>query len=81
MTPQNKEGIATGNWGCGIFNGDKILKFIIQLLAASAANRTGMLYHTYNDPTLQKTLFNIHQVFVKRKETIRMYNENTNLKH
>jgi len=31
--------IATGHWGCGAFGGDKELKAIIQLLAASKAQR------------------------------------------
>lgn len=31
--------IATGHWGCGVFGGDKISKSIIQLIAASEANR------------------------------------------
>jgi len=30
-----KAGIATGNWGCGAFNGNKQLKAMIQLIAAS----------------------------------------------
>ena len=35
----SKRPVATGNWGCGAFNGDPELKFIIQLLAASEAER------------------------------------------
>lgn len=31
--------IATGNWGCGAFGGDKYLKTLIQWLAASRAGR------------------------------------------
>ncbi|CAD8062855.1 unnamed protein product [Paramecium primaurelia] len=33
----NNENISTGKWGCGIFNGDVQLKFLIQLLAFSKA--------------------------------------------
>lgn len=29
------DGIATGNWGCGVFGGDPELKAMIQWLAAS----------------------------------------------
>lgn len=31
--------IITGNWGCGAFNGDVRLKFIIQWIAASMAKK------------------------------------------
>ncbi|KAG7377825.1 hypothetical protein PHYPSEUDO_010931 [Phytophthora pseudosyringae] len=31
--------IATGNWGCGVFQGDRELKFLIQWLAASLRHR------------------------------------------
>ncbi|RLN51589.1 hypothetical protein BBJ28_00014356 [Nothophytophthora sp. Chile5] len=31
--------VATGNWGCGVFQGDRELKFLIQWLAASLRRR------------------------------------------
>ena len=31
--------IVTGRWGCGAFGGDDELKFLIQWVAASEANR------------------------------------------
>ncbi|KAF1780540.1 Poly(ADP-ribose) glycohydrolase [Phytophthora cactorum] len=31
--------VATGNWGCGVFQGDRELKFLIQWLAASIRQR------------------------------------------
>ncbi|GMF54423.1 unnamed protein product [Phytophthora fragariaefolia] len=31
--------VATGNWGCGVFQGDRELKFLIQWLAASLRHR------------------------------------------
>lgn len=31
--------ISTGNWGCGSFGGDPVLKFLIQWMSASAAGR------------------------------------------
>ena len=37
-----------GNWGCGAFNGDKLVKAVVQLLACSAGNviqvRKGMVW-------------------------------------
>ncbi|KAA6391698.1 MAG: putative poly glycohydrolase family protein [Streblomastix strix] len=45
---QNTDGIlATGHWGCGAFNGDHILKFIIQWIAASEARVNEMRYSCF----------------------------------
>jgi len=35
MDQGNNIGVATGNWGCGVFGGDPEVKTIIQWLAAS----------------------------------------------
>lgn len=48
----NKCAIASGNWGCGAFNGDPKLKAIIQLMAASQADRDLVLF-TFNDINLK----------------------------
>lgn len=40
--------ITTGNWGCGAFRGDIPLKFVIQWLAASVAQRD-IRYYTFSD--------------------------------
>jgi hypothetical protein len=42
--------IATGNWGCGAFGNDHILKFFQQWMAASEVCATSLLYHTFGDP-------------------------------
>ncbi|CAN6483474.1 unnamed protein product [Victoria cruziana] len=47
-------GVATGNWGCGVFGGDPELKCTIQWLAASQARRPFVLYYTFAEPTLQR---------------------------
>lgn len=41
--------VATGNWGCGAFGNDHMLKFLQQWLAASEAGVSKMYYHTFND--------------------------------
>lgn len=41
--------VATGNWGCGAFNGDPQFKLLIQWLAASEAERPSIVYYTLND--------------------------------
>ncbi|CAF3995313.1 unnamed protein product [Rotaria sordida] len=46
--PEYEFGIATGNWGCGAFNGDRQMKAIIQLMAASVAKRP-LIYAAYGD--------------------------------
>ncbi|PFH37805.1 poly(ADP-ribose) glycohydrolase [Besnoitia besnoiti] len=42
---------ATGNWGCGVFKGDPQLKFLLQWLAASQAERR-LVYHAHGRPEL-----------------------------
>ncbi|XP_074596329.1 poly(ADP-ribose) glycohydrolase-like [Brevipalpus obovatus] len=44
----NDKTIATGNWGCGVYGGDKRFKIIIQILAASEAERH-LKYFTFGD--------------------------------
>lgn len=61
--------VATGNWGCGAFRGEPRLKFIIQLLACSAAGRE-MVYFTFGDKLLQEQLFNIYETLVDASATI-----------
>ncbi|CAD5219844.1 unnamed protein product [Bursaphelenchus okinawaensis] len=55
----NRETIATGNWGCGAFNGNVYLKFIIQLIAASAASRR-LSYHTFGNEELSQRIQQFH---------------------
>eukprot|EP00026_Physarum_polycephalum_P007017 Phypoly_transcript_07070.p1 GENE.Phypoly_transcript_07070~~Phypoly_transcript_07070.p1 ORF type:complete len:544 (+),score=63.96 Phypoly_transcript_07070:199-1632(+) len=51
--------VATGNWGCGAFLGDKHYKFIIQLLAASKAGRY-LTYCCFGDKELEENIVKIH---------------------
>ena len=44
-----KKPISTGNWGCGAFRGDMQLKFILQWIAASGAQRK-LIYHPMSNP-------------------------------
>ncbi|KAH3744047.1 poly glycohydrolase [Pelomyxa schiedti] len=41
--------VATGNWGCGAFGNDHVLKLLQQWLAASEAGATRLYYHIFND--------------------------------
>ncbi|KAI8607887.1 hypothetical protein BC830DRAFT_1174897 [Chytriomyces sp. MP71] len=53
--------IATGNWGCGAFNGNGELKALIQIMAASAARRE-LRYFTFNDEALALKLVRLVEV-------------------
>ncbi|TPX68175.1 hypothetical protein SpCBS45565_g03241 [Spizellomyces sp. 'palustris'] len=53
-------GVATGNWGCGAFNGDPELKSLVQLIAASVAKRP-ILYFTFGDEDLAGRLRDIYE--------------------
>ncbi|XP_073004032.1 poly(ADP-ribose) glycohydrolase 1-like isoform X1 [Typha latifolia] len=46
-------GIATGNWGCGVFGGDPEVKSMIQWLAASQALRPFIHYYTFGEASLE----------------------------
>mmetsp|Transcript_24235 Transcript_24235/g.33983 ORF Transcript_24235/g.33983 Transcript_24235/m.33983 type:complete len:479 (+) Transcript_24235:60-1496(+) len=61
--------IATGNWGCGAFGGDKHLKFIQQLMAASEAERE-LEYYTFNDEKLSESLTEIYDFLVANQVTV-----------
>ena len=53
--------LATGNWGCGAFGGDKPLKCIIQLMAAAVTKRD-LIYFTFGDKKLGDSLKELHEL-------------------
>ncbi|CAF4114273.1 unnamed protein product [Rotaria socialis] len=62
-------GIATGNWGCGAFNGDRHLKAIIQLMAASEARRP-LIYCSFHDKHLIESFWAIYEYLQEQKATV-----------
>jgi len=44
---------ASGNWGCGAFGGDPQLKFLLQWMACSVADRA-LHYYPFTDPRVKK---------------------------
>ena len=50
--------MATGNWGCGAFGGNKELKTVLQWMAGTQAGRK-VLYYTFRDQKFceQQTTF------------------------
>ncbi|CAF0809366.1 unnamed protein product [Rotaria sp. Silwood1] len=61
--------IATGNWGCGAFNGDKYVKAIIQLMAASKARRP-LIYAAYRDKTLVHSFGVVYEYLKAHNATV-----------
>ncbi|XP_062411142.1 poly(ADP-ribose) glycohydrolase-like isoform X2 [Sardina pilchardus] len=61
--------VATGNWGCGAFNGDPILKGLIQMMAAAVAQRD-MVYFSFRDKDLERKLRNMHALLKERESTV-----------
>lgn len=58
--------VATGNWGCGQFNGDKEFKFLIQWMAASIQERPKIQFHTVGDTSFDNDIKDIYE-FLRRK--------------
>ena len=61
--------VATGNWGCGMFGGDKELKSLIQWMAASRAGRT-VQYYTFGDANLTREQERVTKLLLERKVTV-----------
>ncbi|XP_043214606.1 poly(ADP-ribose) glycohydrolase-like isoform X2 [Amphibalanus amphitrite] len=61
--------VATGNWGCGAFNGDPHLKALLQLMAAALAGRE-VIYLTFGDEMLRDKLLDIHAFLRERNVTV-----------
>lgn len=67
--PKNMPAVATGNWGCGAFNGDCQLKSLIQIMAASATRRD-LLYFTFGDKQHAQDLYEIHSLLQENNVTV-----------
>nr|XP_033804479.1 poly(ADP-ribose) glycohydrolase-like [Geotrypetes seraphini]XP_033804480.1 poly(ADP-ribose) glycohydrolase-like [Geotrypetes seraphini]XP_033804482.1 poly(ADP-ribose) glycohydrolase-like [Geotrypetes seraphini] len=58
--------IATGNWGCGAFNGDPRFKALLQLMAAAEA-RKNVVFFTFGNQQIMRELYDIY-LFLKSKD-------------
>lgn len=67
--PTLAPGVATGNWGCGAYNGNKRLKALLQLIACVATDRP-MVYYTFGGEKLCDELITFHKYLTESKITI-----------
>lgn len=64
-----KTPVASGNWGCGAFGGNKELKTLIQWMAASMAGRP-LHYHMFDSTQLAKEQTEIFKLLSEKSVTI-----------
>jgi len=55
---EQRSTVATGNWGCGAFGGDPAVKFLIQLMAASQAERP-LFYFTFDNFQFGRDIYEV----------------------
>lgn len=56
--PIRFNGIITGKWGCGSFGGNKYIKILIQILAASQSNLDLLVFSDIDEDKLFRTKLN-----------------------
>ncbi|KAL6472400.1 hypothetical protein MHYP_G00185880 [Metynnis hypsauchen] len=61
--------IATGNWGCGAFNGDPRFKALIQMMAAAVAERD-LAFFTFGKKEQAQELKKMHNLLKAHKVTV-----------
>ncbi|KAJ8365692.1 hypothetical protein SKAU_G00145230 [Synaphobranchus kaupii] len=66
---QNLSAVATGNWGCGVFGGDTMLKALLQILAAAEAGRD-VAYFTFGDEQLMRDVNEMHSFLTERRLSV-----------
>lgn len=65
---QQNAAVATGNWGCGAFNGHPKMKGLLQLMAAAEAERD-VAYFTFGDRHTMRELHEMH-LFLEDRFTV-----------
>jgi hypothetical protein len=62
-------GVASGNWGCGVFGGDPKLKTLLQLMAASEAGRH-LAYFTFGNRELGDQAYHMYTFLTDKQVTV-----------
>lgn len=61
--------VATGNWGCGAFGGDKRLKALLQLMVCVRVGRP-LVYYTFGDRELRTELLAVWRWLRRERVTV-----------
>ncbi|KAJ6637165.1 Poly(ADP-ribose) glycohydrolase [Pseudolycoriella hygida] len=61
--------VATGNWGCGAFGGNKRLKALLQLMVCCVTCRP-MVYFTFGDNGLKNEILEMHTFLLDNNITV-----------
>ncbi|VDN13580.1 unnamed protein product, partial [Dibothriocephalus latus] len=61
--------VVSGNWGCGVFKGNKALKALLQLMACAQAGKA-LAYSTFQDEFLEKELQRTYNKLVASECTV-----------
>uniref|UniRef100_A0A6S9L5M5 poly(ADP-ribose) glycohydrolase n=1 Tax=Heterosigma akashiwo TaxID=2829 RepID=A0A6S9L5M5_HETAK len=62
--------VSTGHWGCGVFGGDFIAKFLQQVVAARLAGLPLLHYSTFNNSLQQQAFQAVLDAMVEKQTTI-----------
>ncbi|VDM31611.1 unnamed protein product [Hydatigera taeniaeformis] len=61
--------VVSGHWGCGVYNGDRELKCLIQMMACAQAGKS-LAYCTFSDDDFAKKALQVFQVLCSSSCTV-----------
>uniref|UniRef100_A0A1B0GHX2 poly(ADP-ribose) glycohydrolase n=1 Tax=Lutzomyia longipalpis TaxID=7200 RepID=A0A1B0GHX2_LUTLO len=61
--------VASGNWGCGAFNGDSKLKSLLQIMVCTLTRRD-LVYFTFGDAALKSNIDDLFSFLVEHQLTV-----------
>lgn len=64
-------GVASGNWGCGAFGGESLLKALLQLMVCTVVNRP-LVYFTFENDELRDDVFAMYKFLIEKEVTVGM---------